>query len=379
MYCWSLARAIRPARVVGISDAVAISVGDDSFCALHRDGGVSCWGENNDAGQLGDGTREPHIDPVRLAGITDAVAVTVSTPSRVGEGHACAMHTDGSVSCWGRNAFGQLGFGTLEPRLVPTVVQPFRGFSAGDVPTDPTEFLRTWIDRVVEEREAEFPWLRLAWDHVRHRTYLVASLDFDGYARYFCHGHGVFQICMSDWVALRSMRLATVIHELAHVYDFTPGLVSPKAWGAVQLYFAVTYPDCYTKEGFGAGVELLADTLEHLVVPTGWLSYHNPPVEFVEFPFDSADCSNVLAEPTEEAKAIVLAGLAGEVPDWYTENITSGADLWAAIRQAPSVQIMLNLKDEFGGFCRLEWFSYPLNLDRWPSEDDNQFRDGGCF
>ena len=379
VYCWSSSRTISPARVVGIGDAVAVSVGDDSFCALHRDGGVSCWGENNDAGQLGDGTTRSHTDPVRLAGITDAVAITVSTPSRAGEGHACAMHTGGSVSCWGQNAFGQLGDWTFEQRLVPTATQTFRGFSAGEVPTNPTEFLRTWIDRVTEEQEVEFPWLRLAWDHVRHRTHLVGSVDVGGYARSFCHGHGLFLICMSDRVVVRSMRLATVVHELAHVYDFTPALVAPKAWGAVQLYFAVTYPDCYIKEGFGAGVELLADTLEHLVVPTAWLSYHNPPVEFEELPFDSADCPGLSGEPTEEAEAVVLAGVANEVPDWYTENITSGAELWAAIRLAPSLRVMLNLKDEFGGFCRLDWLRYPLNLARWPSEDDNQFRDGSCF
>ena len=378
VYCWAFSDAVRPARVAGISDAVAVSVGDRSFCAVHRDGGVSCWGGNNDAGQLGDGSTIPHSEPTRLEGISDAVAVTVSTPSRGGQGHACAMRADGSVSCWGDNAFGQLGDGTFEPRLTPTPVQDFEGFVADEVPAGPTEFLRTWIDLVIEEREAEFPWLRLAWDHVRHRTYLVGSVDVDGYARSFCHGHELLLICMSDRVVVRSTRLATLIHELAHAYDFTPGLVAPKAWGAVQLYFAVTYPDCYIKEGFGAGVELLADTMEHLVVPTAWLSYYNPPVEFAELPFDSADCPNVLTGPTEEAEAVVRAGLAGEVPDWYTENITSGAELWAAIRQGPSVRIMLHLKDEFGGFCRLDWLRYPLNLDRWPSEDDNQFRDGGC-
>ena len=378
VYCWPSSRTIRPERVPGIRNVVAVSVGDDIFCAIHRDGGVSCWGENNRAGQLGDGTRQPGTDPVRLAGITDAVAVTVSTPSRAGEGHACAMHRGGEVSCWGANAFGQLGDGTSVPRLTPTAVQSFRGFEAEEVPTDSTEFLRTWIDRVVEEREEEFPWLRLAWDHARHRTYFVDSLEGGGLARSFCHGHGLILICMSDRVVLRSMRLDTVVHELAHVYDFTPQLTSPKAWGAVQLYFAVTYPDCYTKEGFGAGVELLADTMEHLVVPFGWLAYYTPPVELIDSPFDSPDCADVPAEPTAEAESVVLAGLNGVVPDWYTENITSGAELWAAIRKAPSLRMMLNLKDEFGGFCELDWLRYPLDLDSFPPADDNQFRDGGC-
>ena len=378
VYCWAFSDVVRPARVTGISDAVAVSVGDRSFCAVHRGGGVSCWGENNDAGQLGDGTTDPRAEPTRLDGITDAVAVAVSTPSRSGHGHACAMQADGAVSCWGDNAFGQLGDGTFEPRFTPTPVRDFEGFVADEVPTDPTEFLRMWIDLVVEEREAEFPWLRAAWDHVRHRTHLVDSIDLGGYARYFCHGHGVFQICMSDRVVVRSMTLGVVVHELAHVYDHTLQLVSPKAWGAVQLYFAVTHPDCYTIDGFRAGVELLADTIEHLVVPTASLSYYHPPVEFEESPFDSGECPSVAAEPTGEAESVVLAGLAGEVPDWYTENITSGAELWAAIRGAPSVRLLLNLQDEFGGFCRLDWFRSPLNLDRWPSEDDNQFRDGGC-
>ena len=378
VYCWPMSPSIRPARVPGISDAVAVSVGDETFCATHRDGGVSCWGENNDAGQLGDGTTQSRTHPVRLAGITDAVAVTVSTPSRVGEGHACVMHRDGEVSCWGANAFGQLGDGTSEPRLTPTAVRPLRGFGADEVPTDSTEFLRTWIDRVIEEREDEFPWLRLAWDHARHRTYFVDSGEGGGSARSFCHGHGLILICMSSRVILRSMRLGTVVHELAHVYDATPQLRPSKAWGAVQLYFAVTYPDCYTKEGFGAGAELIADTMEHLVVPYSWLGYYTPPVDFVDSPFDSPDCADVSGEPTSEAEAVILAGLDGVVPDWYTENITSGAELWAAIRKAPSLRMMLNLKDEFGGFCDLDWLRYPLNLDSFPPADDNQFRDGGC-
>ncbi len=378
VYCWRFANVVRPTRVAGIEDALAVSVGDRSICALHRDGDVSCWGENNAAGQLGDGGTGPRAVPARVEGVDDAVAVTVSTPSRDGEGHACAMRADGSVLCWGANAFGQLGDGTFEPRHTPTPVREFEGFDAAEVSSDPTEFLRTWIDRVVAEREAEFPWLRGAWDHVRHRTNFVEGIESGGSTRAFCHGRGRFQVCMSDRVEIRSMTLGTVIHELAHAYDLTPELVSPRPWGAVQLYFAVRYPDCYTKEGFGAGVELLADTMEHLVVPAAWLSYYNPPVKFVESPFDSPDCAGLSGEPTGEAESVVLAGLAGQVPDWYTENITSGAELWAAMRQAPSVRILLNLQDEFGGFCDLDWLRYPLEIDDLPPAGDNQFRDGGC-
>ncbi len=376
--CWVFADAVRPRVVAGISDAVAVSVGDRSVCAVHRNGGVSCWGANNAAGQLGAGTNEPGTVPTRLPGIDRAVAVTVSTPSRAGEGHACAMEADGSVWCWGANRFGQVGDGAFEPRPVPVRVRDFEGFDLLELPADTTEFLRIWIDRVVQEREAEFPWLRAAWDHVRHRTQFVEDIEFGGYTRAFCRGRGLFQVCMSDRVAVRSLTLGTVIHELAHAYDLTPDLVAPRAWGAVQLYFAVTHPDCYTKEGFGAGVELLADTMEHLVVPYAWLGYYHPPVELTDEVFDSPDCAGLTGEPTEEAEAVVRAGLAGEVPEWYTENITSGAELWAAIRSAPSVRILLNLQDEFGGFCDLDWLRYPLAIDDLPPADDNQFRDGGC-
>jgi alpha-tubulin suppressor-like RCC1 family protein len=31
----------------------------------------------------------------------------------VGEGHACALHADGSVACWGSNLYGALGRGSL--------------------------------------------------------------------------------------------------------------------------------------------------------------------------------------------------------------------------------------------------------------------------
>ena len=95
-----------PVGVVGIDDATAISAGNLHTCALHRNGNISCWGYNLD-GQLGDGTDSDlakHSSvPVKVVNIDDATAIGTSWD------HSCALHQNGTISCWGRNDFGQLG------------------------------------------------------------------------------------------------------------------------------------------------------------------------------------------------------------------------------------------------------------------------------
>ncbi len=116
-----------PEEVSGISDAVTISTGDDHTCAALADGGVDCWGENW-TGDLGDGTdtgpqtcgSSPSIAcsvvPVAAGGIGDALAVSD------GLWDSCALLSSGSVECWGANYAAQLGDGSLENALVPTLV-----------------------------------------------------------------------------------------------------------------------------------------------------------------------------------------------------------------------------------------------------------------
>ena len=196
LHCWAFANAVRPALVTGIRDAVAVSAGDRSFCVLHAGGGVSCWGENNSAGQLGVGTTDPQPEPVRLDGIADAVAVTVSTQSAVGAGARLRNAPRRFGVLLGRQRVRPTRRRHLRAAASsPTTVQEFRGFEPGNVPVNPTGFVRTWIDRFVEEREADFPWLRTAWDHIRDRTYFVPHLGYGGLAGYVCHGRGVFQVC----------------------------------------------------------------------------------------------------------------------------------------------------------------------------------------
>ena len=106
-----------PVRVVGITDATAVTTGRVHSCAVHRTGVISCWGDTS-YGQLGNGQSEYIYDssmPLEVVGITDATAIAT------GERHSCALHESGTISCWGANLFGSLGNGQEGEHLVSSV------------------------------------------------------------------------------------------------------------------------------------------------------------------------------------------------------------------------------------------------------------------
>jgi hypothetical protein len=376
VHCWENSIPIFVERVRDLEDVAMVSVGVDNFCALHTDGGVSCWGDRNNSGELGDGSTEPRSQPRRLRDIGDAVAITAGVDSSLHfsgrekeiESHACAMHRDGSVSCWGNNRFGQLGDGTFETRLVPTAVGDFDEYDPAGPPANGTQFLRTWLDAVVAEHEDRFPWLRAAWDHARPRSAL-AELGVGGAVSHSCHVSTPPLRCAVSSFELLEADLGIAVHELAHVYDIHTGLAPSRAWGAAQLYFAVRMSECTPQfDRSDADVELLADALLHPVVPNNYLLYY----EFFECP-ESADALS------REAQQVLRDALAGRVPAWYTRNITNGAELWTALRTDFSLRILANLQDEFGGLCSFDWIpEWRLEGGPLPPEGANPFRDGGC-
>ncbi len=73
-------------------------------CAVHESGTVACWGRNT-YGQLGDGTREAVSGAVKVVGLRDAMRVAV------GRDFSCALRRSRTVVCWGNNEDGQLGDG----------------------------------------------------------------------------------------------------------------------------------------------------------------------------------------------------------------------------------------------------------------------------
>jgi alpha-tubulin suppressor-like RCC1 family protein len=105
-----------PVDVAGLSsDVKSMALGDNFSCAVISWGRLKCWGDNTH-GQLGAGSTTNSALPLTaiLPGVT-----TVQVAA--GSGHTCARTLTGSVLCWGDNASGQLGDGTVTERPAPIV------------------------------------------------------------------------------------------------------------------------------------------------------------------------------------------------------------------------------------------------------------------
>lgn len=106
-----------PVTVVGLArPATAIAAGGSHSCALLSGGGVQCWGAN-DSGQLGDVTSVDRMTAVDVYGLSSGV-ISISAGSL----HTCALVAGGAAQCWGNNAFGPIGDGTVSSRRKPTAV-----------------------------------------------------------------------------------------------------------------------------------------------------------------------------------------------------------------------------------------------------------------
>lgn len=115
----------------GAATGLFASVSGRHQCAIFKDGATRCWGANEDGqlgyghtGTLGDGPGEMPPQPVMTGGgVRDGVA---------GFYHTCAIFNGGAVRCWGDNGFGALGYGHQnvlgdQPGEMPTPVVELGG------------------------------------------------------------------------------------------------------------------------------------------------------------------------------------------------------------------------------------------------------------
>lgn len=92
-------------QLTAVTNAQGVACTARGACAWLSDGKVECWGQNTD-GQIGVGER----DDSALYAPTPALISDVAEISG-GKTHYCAKHLDNTISCWGSNAWGQLGNG----------------------------------------------------------------------------------------------------------------------------------------------------------------------------------------------------------------------------------------------------------------------------
>ena len=95
--------------------ASKLDLGMAHACALMSDASLWCWGKN-EFGQLGDGTTTPSPLPVQVKGLTNGQDLAT------GASFSCGLTSGGAVLCWGVNSEGQLGNGDTTSKPTPQAV-----------------------------------------------------------------------------------------------------------------------------------------------------------------------------------------------------------------------------------------------------------------
>jgi alpha-tubulin suppressor-like RCC1 family protein/lysophospholipase L1-like esterase len=112
-----------PTQVPGLTNVTAIAASYYNSLVLRSDGTVWAFG-NNEVGQLGtttnNGTRNPNPTPTQVPGLTNVTAIAA------GYDHSLVLRSDGTVWAFGYNRYGELGTttnnGTSNPNPTPTQV-----------------------------------------------------------------------------------------------------------------------------------------------------------------------------------------------------------------------------------------------------------------
>ena len=82
-----------------------VALGTAHSCAVMTNGSVRCWGRNL-SGEAGTGAPSGYVlEPTPVAGLDGVTAVAA------GARHTCALREDETVACWGDNGTGELGLG----------------------------------------------------------------------------------------------------------------------------------------------------------------------------------------------------------------------------------------------------------------------------
>lgn len=137
----SSAPVLRPVVVPTMTNTSYLQAGRHHTYGRTEAGTIALWGEN--AGALGDGATAPRSTPYTLPGIS---GIGIGRSIAAAPLRGCVVAPLARLSCWGANAFGQLGDGTTDTRLSPVEV---RDIAVTRVATGPVHTCAILSDRTM--------------------------------------------------------------------------------------------------------------------------------------------------------------------------------------------------------------------------------------
>ena len=250
---------------------------------------------------------------------------------------------------------------------------------------------------VVEAHESSHPWLRTTWDYMKSGFDLKVS-NQPASAGTVQHGCSYYedglQKCRAESMKIGPQSvnsLGVLLHEMAHVFTFTNGLLDePAPLASAHLYFY----RLDIAEPLGAACrpgELLADILQLSVVGVsadqGTLDSIAGYWEICNGDYEAGEVDPL----TEEALTVVRSALSGQMPQWFADTYhdSNGSvdleQLWSDIKSIPREPLLLafSLRQQFGGYCGNPQVARDLEILRSServsdNEIRNPWRDGGC-
>lgn len=104
-------------------DPTTVSAGGTHTCEVITGGTVKCWGRNN-YGQLGNKTNTNANTPLTVVGVSGVTKLSA------GYTHTCVIVAAGAVKCWGANTYGELGNNSLTNSNAAVTVSGVTGATA---------------------------------------------------------------------------------------------------------------------------------------------------------------------------------------------------------------------------------------------------------
>jgi hypothetical protein len=260
---------------------------------------------------------------------------------------------------------------SVTPIPTPTATASPTATPTPGTPT-PVDQLGTYIDTtIVGTYGGAYPWISQAWSFVQAQgTVIVADIGppLAGQVGVTCGANSVsLGSCYGPAMTIDDGVIDetnTIIHELAHVYELSTGVVAdPGPLGMAQLYFMTEWEHLCNPS------EIFADTLLHVTKSDASLSYYL---------FACPSLAAVTTTPTAEAEAVVTSMLAGTDPAWFAATYANGAEAWADVMTlgfTDKVRVVTNLANEFGGYCSA---AEAMQAAFFSSGDPNPWADGGC-